>query len=156
MATVGSIALGGVQLTGVPAAFPDAGNDGVSSDRTAGNIGLPVFRRFRLVTDYPHNAIWLTPNAAAMAEPFPKRRSGLIVEQAGDRLKVVLVAPGSPAAARTDWQAGAEITEIDGQKIGPGYLGSPLSHWSEGAPGTEVTLSLVNGSIRKLTLADYY
>jgi hypothetical protein len=26
----------------------------VSSDRAAGNIGLPVFKRFRLVTDYPH------------------------------------------------------------------------------------------------------
>jgi hypothetical protein len=145
MATVGSIALGGVQLTRVPAAFPDAGNDGVSSDRTAGNIGLPVFRRFRLVTDYPHNAIWLTPNANALAEPFPKRRSGLMVEQAGDRLKVILVAPGSPAA-RADWKEGAEITAIDGQKIGPGYLGSPLSHWSEGAPGTEVTLSLAVSS----------
>lgn len=51
MATVGSIALGGVQMTQVPAAFPDAGDDVVSSDRTAGNIGLAVFKRFRLLTD---------------------------------------------------------------------------------------------------------
>ncbi|HEX3363646.1 aspartyl protease family protein [Phenylobacterium sp.] len=155
MATVSSITLGGVQLASVPAAFPDAGNDAVSSDRTAGNIGLPVFRRFRLITDYMHNAIWLTPDASALAEPFPKRRSGLMVSQDGERLKVILVAPGSPAA-QAGWKAGAEITAIDGQKIGPGYLGSPLSHWSEGAPGTEITLSLADGSIRKLTLADYY
>jgi hypothetical protein len=155
LATIGSIALGGLKLATVPAAFPDAGNDAISSDRAAGNIGLPVFRRFRLVTDYPHNAIWLTPNASAMAEPFLKRRSGLMVEQSGDRLRVIMVAPGSPAA-QGGWKEGAEITAIDGQKIDPGYLGSRLSHWSEGAPGTEITLSLADGSTRKLTLADYY
>ncbi|HLZ74083.1 aspartyl protease family protein [Phenylobacterium sp.] len=155
MATVSSIALGGVQLASVPAAFPDAGNDALSSDRAGGNIGLPVFRRFRLVTDYAHNAIWLTPNASAMAEPFPKRRSGLVVSQNGDRLKVEQVAPGSPAAW-AGWKEGVEIVAIDGQKIGPGYVGSPLARWSEGAPGTEVTLSLADGSTRKLTLADYY
>jgi aspartyl protease/PDZ domain-containing protein len=155
MATVGSIALGGVQMTQIPAAFPDAGNDAVSSDRTAGNIGLPVFKRFRLMTDYPHNAVWLIPNASALAEPFPKRRSGLNVTLAGDRLKVLLVAPGS-LAAETGWKEGDEITAIDGQKIGPAYPGSPLSRWAEGPAGSEVTLTLADGSTRKLTLADYF
>jgi hypothetical protein len=155
MATVRSIALGGFQMNQIPAAFPDAGNDAVSSDRTAGNIGLPVFKRFRLVTDYPHNAVWLIPNASALAEPFPKGRSGLNVTPAGDRLKVLLVAPGSPAA-ETGWKEGDEITAIDGQKIGPAYSGSPLSRWAGGPAGTEVTLSLTDGSTRKLTLADYF
>jgi hypothetical protein len=155
MATVGSIALGGVQMTQIPAAFPDAGDDAVSSDRTAGNIGLPVFERFRLMTDYPHNAIWLIPNANALAEPFPKGRSGLNVTPAGDRLKVLLVAPGSPAA-ETGWKQGDEITAIDGQKIGPAYSGSPLSRWARGPAGSEVTLTLADGSTRKLTLADYF
>jgi hypothetical protein len=155
MATVGSIALGGVQMTQVPAAFPDAGDDAVSSDRTAGNIGLPVFKRFRLMTDYPHNAVWLIPNASALAEPFPKRRSGLNVTPAGGRLKVLLVAPGSQAA-QTGWKEGDEITAIDGQKIDPAYPGSLLSHWAEGPAGTEITLSLTDGSTRKLKLADYF
>jgi aspartyl protease/PDZ domain-containing protein len=155
MATVRSIALGGVQMNQIPAAFPDAGSDAVSSDRAAGNIGLPVFKRFRLVTDYPHNAVWLIPNASALAEPFPKGRSGLNVTPAGDRLKVLLVAPGSPAA-ETGWKEGDEITAIDGQKIGPAYSGSPLSRWAGGPAGTEVTLSLTDGSTRKLTLADYF
>jgi hypothetical protein len=155
MATVGSIALGGVQMTQIPAAFPDAGDDAVSSDRTAGNIGLPVFERFRLMTDYPHNAIWLIPNASALAEPFRKDRSGLYVTPAGDRLKVLLVAPGSPAA-QAGWKDGDEITAVDGQKIGPAYSGSSLSWWAERLAGTEVTLSLADGSTRKLTLADYF
>src|SRR5579859_1639192 len=155
MAMVDSIALGGVQLTEIPAAFPDAGSDAVSSDRSAGNIGLPVFKRFRLMTDYPHNAIWLIPDAGALAEPFPKGRSGLNVTPAGDRLKVLLVAPGSPAA-QSGWKEGDEITAIDGQKIGPAYSGSSLSWWAEGPAGTEITLGLADGSTRKLTLADYF
>lgn len=73
----------------------------------------------------------------------------------GDRLKVLLVAPGS-LAAKTGWKEGDEITVIDGQKIGPAYPGSPLSRWAEGPAGTEVTLSLTDGSTRKLTLADYF
>ena len=90
----------------------------MSSDRAAGNIGLPV-KRFRLMTDYPHNAVWLISNASALAELFPKGRSGLNVTPAGDR-------------------------------------GSPLSRWAGGPAGTEVTLSLTDGSTRKLTLAAYF
>jgi hypothetical protein len=155
LATVRSISLGGVQMTQIPAAFPDVGNDAVSSDRAAGNIGLPVFKRFRLMTDYPHNALWLIPNASALAEPFPKHRSGLNVTPAGDRLKVLLVAPGSPAA-QSGWKEGDEITAINGQKVSSAYPGSPLSWWAEGPAGTEVTLSLADGSTRKLTLKDYF
>ncbi len=36
------------------------------------------------------------------------------------------------------------------------YPGSPLSHWAEGPAGTELMLSLADGSTRKLTLADYF
>jgi hypothetical protein len=59
--------------------------------------------------------------------------------------------------ARTGELLGERITEDQQtQKIGPGYLGSRLSHWSEAAAGTNVTLTLAVGSTRKLTLADYY
>jgi C-terminal processing protease CtpA/Prc len=68
---------------------------------------------------------------------------------------VLLVAPGSPAA-ETGWKQGDEITAIDGQKIGPAYSGSPLSRWARGPAGSEVTLTLADGSTRKLTLADYF
>jgi len=65
-----------------------------------------------------------------------------------------LSAPGCPAA-QTGWKEGDEITAINGQKIGPAYPCSPLSRWAGGPAGTEVTLSLADGSTRKLKLADY-
>jgi C-terminal processing protease CtpA/Prc len=62
-----------------------------------------------------------------------KRRSGLNVTLVGDRLKVLLVAPGS-LAAETGWKEGDEITAIDGQKIGPAYPGSPCRAGRKGRP----------------------
>ena len=59
-------------------------------------------------------------------------------------------------AAETGWKEGDEITAIDGQKIGRNYSGSHPSRWAGGPAGTEVTLSLIDGSTRKLTLADYF
>lgn len=107
------------------------------------------------MTDYPHNAVWLIPNFSALSEPFPKRRSGLNVTLVGDHVKAMLGAPGS-RAAETGWKKGDEITVINGQEIGPAYPDSPLSCWTEEPTGTQVTLGLADGSVRKLTLADYF
>ena len=72
IASVSSIELAGVRLENVPTDFPDAANNSLTFVRTAGNIGLPVFTRFRLITDYPHDAIWLVPDSTAITEPFPR------------------------------------------------------------------------------------
>jgi hypothetical protein len=155
VATVSSITIGGLPLPPIPTLFPDPSEGGFNSDRTAGNIGLPVFARFRLITDYPHEALWLIPDPKALAEPFPKDRSGLIARHMGDRLKVLMVAPDSPAE-RSGWKEGTEIVAVDGNKVSASYNGSPLSRWTTGRPGTTVTLTLADGSTRQLTLADYY
>jgi hypothetical protein len=155
IATLGAIGIAGVQLADIPADFPDAADNAVSSDMTAGNIGLPIFSRFRLATDYPHDALWLIPDAKALAEPFPKNRSGLILTHSADRLKTLFVAPGSPAG-RGGWKEGAEIIAIDGQRIDATYSSSRLSHWAEQRTGTIVVLTLADGSTRELTLEDYY
>ena len=154
-ATLSYITLAGTRLASVPADFPDAAEGTLNSDRTAGNIGLPVFSRFRLISDYPHDQLWLVGDAKALAEPFLKNRAGLLTLPAGDRLKVLMVAPGSPAA-RAGWKEGTEIVAVNGQKIGDGYRNSVLSHWATQAAGTRVALSVVDGSTRELILADYF
>jgi hypothetical protein len=155
VATLESITIAGIRIADIPTQFPDAADNAVNSDRTAGNIGLPVFSRFRLITDYPHDALWLIADAKVLAEPFAKDRSGLVTERAADRLKVLMVAPGSPAE-NAGWQEGAEIVAVDGRKIDASYSGSPLSQWSQQRSGTVVILTLADGSTRQLTLADYY
>jgi S1-C subfamily serine protease len=114
-----------------------------------------VFSRFRLITDYAHDELWLVADAKALAEPFLKNRAGLLSLPAGDRLKVLMVAPGSPAE-RAGWKEGAEIVAVNGQKIGAAYRTSVLSHWATQAAGTRVALTLVDGSTRELILADYF
>jgi hypothetical protein len=154
-ATLRYITLAGTRLANVPADFPEPADGTLNSDRTAGNIGLPVFSRFRLITDYAHDELWLVADAKALAEPFLKNRAGLLSLPAGDRLKVLMVAPGSPAE-RAGWKEGTEIVAVNGQKIGAAYRTSVLSHWATQAAGTRVALTLVDGSTRELILADYF
>ena len=155
LATLKTIGIAGTQMTDVPASFPDAGDNAVNSDQTAGNVGLNIFNRFHLVTDYPHDALWLTPVPKVLAEPFPKNRAGLDFMPASDRLTVMLVRPGSPAE-RNGWKKDTEVIAIDGHKIDAKFTGSPLARWSERPAGTIVALTLADGLIRQLTLADYY
>ena len=155
VATLKSISVAGTEIAAVPTEFPDAADNAVNSDRTAGNVGLPVFSRFRLLTDYPHDALWLIPNAEHLRDPFVKDRSGLAAMPAKDRLKVLMVAPGGPAE-RVGLKEGAEILAINGKQIDAGYSGSTLSQWAHQAPGTIVELTLADGSIQQLTLQDYF
>jgi hypothetical protein len=155
VATLKSISVAGIELAAVPTEFPDAADNAVNSDRTAGNVGLPVFSRFRLLTDYPHDALWLIPNGEHLRDPFVKDRSGLAAMPVKDRLKVLMVAPGSPAE-RLGLKEGAEILAVNGKQIDAGYSGSNLSQWAHQAPGTKVELTLADGSIQQLTLQDYY
>jgi hypothetical protein len=90
-----------------------------------------------------------------LAQPFVKDRSGLAGLPSVDRLKVLFVAPGSPAE-KGGWKEGAEVIAVDGHKIDAKYSGSELSHWSKQPPGTVVTLTLADGKTRQLILADYY
>lgn len=155
VATLKSISIAGIKLAAVPTEFPDAADNAVNSDRTAGNIGLPVFSRFRLIIDYPHDTLWLIPDATHLHDPFVKDRSGLAAQPKSDRLKVLMVAPGSPAE-RAGIKEGAEILAVNGKRIDAGYSGSAMSKWAHQPAGTTVKLTLADGSVQQLTLQDYY
>jgi hypothetical protein len=150
-----SISIGGLSISNVPADFPDPANSVLNSDRMGGSVGLPVFSRFRLLTDYAQDAIWLVADPKSIAPPFPKNRAGIIALPAGDRLKVLMVAPGSPAELG-GWKEGMEIVAIDGQKIDAGYRKSNLSHWATQPVGTRVSLRLADDSTKDVVLADYF
>jgi hypothetical protein len=154
-ATLKAIAIGGLSLPDVPADFPDPADSALNSDRMGGNIGLPVFSRFRLLTDYAQNAIWLVADPNAVAQPFPRNRAGVIALPAGDRLKVLMIAPRSPAEQGA-WKEGTEIVAIDGHRIDASYRNSPLSRWATQAAGTHVVLTLADGSTKEIVLADYF
>ena len=71
------------------------------------------------------------------------------------RLRVVHVMRGGPAAA-AGWKRGDLICRIDGQPIPGDYPDSPLANWSTGAPGRIVSLGMCDGTVRTLTLRQFY
>ena len=48
------------------------------------------------------------------------------------------------------------ICRIDGQPIPGDYPDSPLANWSTGAPGRIVSLGMCDGTVRTLTLRQFY
>jgi hypothetical protein len=150
-----SLEIGGFKLRDVPVSVTGSWANDANGVATPTNIGLPVFSRFRIVTDYGRDRLWLIPSAEALQKPFRKNRSGLGSAFAGDRLRVVHVSRGGPAE-RLGWKEGEEIVAIDGLPIDAGYLSSPRSFWGSGPAGTTVRLTMADGSVRTLTLEDYF
>ncbi|HEX5437985.1 MAG TPA: aspartyl protease family protein [Gemmatimonadaceae bacterium] len=153
--TVESLTFAGHTFHDIPASLTKPGIQAVNGDRSVANLGIQMYSRFRVMTDFPHDRLYLVPNATGLDAPFPRDRSGLNIVKEDKRLRVLLVSPGSPAQA-SGWKTGDIITAVNGHPIGADYGGSALSRWAEGAAGTKVTLTLSDGATRSLTLRDYY
>jgi len=147
--TLASISLGGFTLSAPPA---DAFARWSEPDIPV-NLGLPIFSRFDLALDIAGGALWLAPSSRP-TEAFQRERSGLGVAFLGDRLRVMHVARGSPAALG-GWREGEEITAVDGRSVDRGYFTSGLASWRNRPPGAAVALQGPFG-FRRLVLADFY
>ncbi|MCU6454047.1 PDZ domain-containing protein [Sphingomonas sp. A2-49] len=120
----------------------------------AGRIGSGLLQNYRVLLDPVAGRMVLQPGAQADMPPL-RSTSGLLVGLERDRLRVLHVMRGGPAAA-AGWRAGDVICRIDGQPIAADYPSSPLARWAVGAPGTSVRLGMCDGSVRPLTLAQFY
>jgi hypothetical protein len=153
IARLDKLELGGVTFTNVPTLFPPETISSVNSDLISGNVGLPILSRFRMVIDYSHDRIWMTPEPHANA-PFGKDRMGLLMLVKDGAIEVEFVSPGSPAD-KAGLKAGDRIRRINH---------TPSSAWSrdmlirlgEEAAGTSVELTMADGKVRHLVLKDYF
>jgi Aspartyl protease/PDZ domain len=155
VATMRTVRLAGETFRDVPVNFAVQASTTENSERVKGNVGLPLLSRFRVITDFEKNALFLIPNASDMHEAFQKDRSGLTVEQDKGELVVTFVAPHSPAA-EAGWKVGDKIVAVDGRPISALEPLAPQTEWRYGGSGTRVSLLLANGETRKLQLRDYY
>lgn len=156
VATVRGVRFAGVSMGAMPVALIPEKLAGDEPPDIAGNIGLAVLSRFRLIIDKPHGRMYVIPYNGAARVPFAKDRLGLALNDAGDgRAFVVgLVAPHSPAEG-AGFAVGDTVVAIDGR---------PAAAWSPGAvlglrygtAGTAVTFTVNGGASRRLALADYY
>ena len=120
----------------------------------AGRIGSGLLQNYRVLLDPAAGRMVLKPGPDANQPPL-RSTSGLLVGMERDRLTVLHVMRGGPAAA-AGWRVGERICRIDGQPIGADYPTSALAKWSIGKPGTMVRLGMCDGTVRTLTLKRFY
>lgn len=149
---LGQLRLGPYSLDGVAAAFLRSTNPNTPST-LAGMLGSGILRKFDVIFDYPHDKLWLKPNAD-FRTPFPEPASGMLLEVKPPRYRVVLVRnviEGSPAA-EAGVKPGDRILRI---RVGSGALLAPTSLSSVtdtiSTPGEHITLE-VSRAGKRMTL----
>jgi hypothetical protein len=144
----------GFTFTDMPAAFVPSSVAGTRSDVIAGDLGLPVLARFRLIIDYPHGRLYAIPDSSVLHDPFAKDRLGLWLNRKDADVVVEFVAPDSPS-----WGAGLKIGDkvalIDG-KTARALSETDLAGLRYRASGTYLVFTLQNGNSRRVKLADYF
>jgi hypothetical protein len=118
-----------------------------------GRIGNGLLQRYHVLLDPGAGQMVLAPGRLAGAQP-PRSTSGLLLRRDGDRLNVIHVMRGGPAAA-AGWRAGETICSVDGAIIGH-VPGEAALSWPIGPPGRTVRLGLCDGPTRALTLRNFY
>lgn len=130
------------------------GENGFSASvGAAGRLGTGMLQRHRVLLDPRANRMVLRPGKTHAAG-IPRSTSCLLVEFTGAALRVVHVMRGSPAAA-TGWKAGEEICSADGIAVTDDVKDGAIE-WTIGAPGRTVRVGLCDGTVRGLTLANFY
>ncbi|EZP56523.1 aspartyl protease family protein [Sphingomonas sp. RIT328] len=120
----------------------------------AGRVGSGLLQSYRVLLDPGAGRMVLKPGPDADAPPL-RSTSGLLVGLTRDRLKVLHVMRGGPAAA-AGWRAGETICRINDAPVTADYPTSALAKWAIGTPGTVVRLGLCDGTVRTLTLRQFY
>jgi hypothetical protein len=150
--SIGQLAFAGVNFPQTPIAIiPDSQLPPAS---ITGGVGLPLLEKFRLIVDYSHSRIYAIPNAAAIAAPIAKDRIGLILGVKGNNFIVIFVAPRSPAAL-AGFKKGDEIAAIDG-KAHDAWTIPAIVALSMTAAGTTYSFAMPDGSVRRVTAADFF
>jgi hypothetical protein len=149
VSVIDNVQIGGTSLSGVPIEVPQKWAQAVSAV-----VGVPILSRFRLMTDFGRDLIWMLPSANAESQPFNKDRLGFAAVAAQDSLRVVHVSTDSPAA-KAGIRVGDEIVAVDGQKVDARYLASRARQGTRPA-GTIIHYTLRTGANITITLTDYY
>jgi hypothetical protein len=148
--TLPKVRIAGFEFDRVPADL-GAKLKGPYADRA--NVGIQMFKPFRLTLDLSHDRLWLQRTDRPIA--FPRDRSGLFTLLEGDHFNVLHVAPGS-AADKAGLRKGDRIVAIDGHRVSPRFYDDAKAAWARGPEGTRVALAKGDGSTATLVLADYF
>lgn len=154
LTTIRALRVGGADFGGVPATLEDTRSAMARSGRLDGNLGLPVYSRFRLIVDEPHDRVLFAPPVDT-ATPLEVGHAGLSLQSGPSGSEVLYVAPGSPGAA-AGLKAHDMIVTVDGVAIGRARHDGRPDDWVYGRPGTTLKIGLASGHTTLLTLGTYF
>lgn len=154
IATLNHIQFAGVVFSQVPSVFPSNAVRGSDSPLISGNIGLALLSRFRLIVDYPHQRLYVTPYAAVERAPFAKDRLGLYLSKQSTYFIVDFVSPSSPAYA-AGFRAGERIAAIN-QKPSRDWDSAELAKLSSASSGSVIVFTMGNGNQRQVKTLNYF
>ncbi len=152
MTRLRDVRLAGATFSGVPSPLKGVRTDNERSGELDGNVGMPLFSRFRLVIDFPHQRV-LFGSPADTATPFESNTSGLALEAADGGATIRHVAVASPAAG-----AGLKVGDVIArvQDARTGEVIPVTSRWTRGPAGRELQLTLSDGRNVVLRSAEYF
>ncbi|WP_236657184.1 pepsin/retropepsin-like aspartic protease family protein [Acidisarcina polymorpha] len=145
-----SLKIGSATFENLPAILRDSATGGLND--IDGNIGLPVWSRFHLIVDFPHNRLILV-SSVDVVTPFSANHTGLSLRQNARGVEVVYVAPGSPGGA-AHLKAGDVITSVRSAASGENIALS--SNWTNAPLNTSFRILLADGKVIQLTTARYF
>ncbi|AOH85614.1 hypothetical protein AWL63_18405 [Sphingomonas panacis] len=153
LAILPELDLGGRRIRNVETYLEDT-NGYADARGVDGIIGARLLARFNPAFDVRHGILALTDRRGAPV-PRVKSTSGVVVLPEGDRLHVLHIMQGSPAA-RSPLKPGDLICRVNGRPIPEDYYKSDLRKWSIDTPGKTVSLDLCDGRYATLVLRDFY
>lgn len=144
------LSVGAVTFQNLPVILRGSGDGG--SSEVDGNIGLPVWSRFHLIVDFPHDRLILAP-PVDVTTPFSVNHTGLSLRTSAKGLEIIHVAAMSPAEA-AHLAVGDVITSV--QDVAAGKAVPLSSEWTSAPAQTRYRISLSDGRIVNLTTARYF
>jgi hypothetical protein len=150
-----NLTVGPFALNGVVTEFSTQTNGATADPFSPANIGGGVWNRFTLTLDYPHQRIFLQPNAS-YGTPFTYDRSGLFVIDYRGGVIVLDARPGTPAAL-AGLKKGDVILSVNGSPSSSMTLLQIRALFTQAA-GTAIELRVRSGSTERdvtITLRDY-
>lgn len=119
---VSRLQLGEFVFRDVMAEFPDENSNAGISGLDDGNLGIIALSRFKVIFDYPHKKMLLTPNKK-FAKPFEFNMAGLFLEQNMDGSFMVRDVIKNSPGFRQGIQRDDRIVAINGKEINKyGYV----------------------------------